>query len=43
MKATVPPTETEEVQKPYDKRRAAVNLVAFSILFVAWLVIQLHK
>lgn len=42
MKAAAPITEKQK-EKPYNIKMAAFNVVTFGSLFIAWLVIQLHK
>jgi len=42
MKTAVPTTEIKDKQ-PYSKKMAVVNVVTFSGLFIAWLVLQLQK
>ena len=42
MKTAAPTTEKQK-EKPYNMKMAAVNVMTFGSLFIAWLVIQLHK
>ena len=40
---TAAPITTKQKEKPYNKKMGAINVVTFGSLFIAWLVIQLHK
>jgi len=44
MKPAAPTTEVQvQEKKPYSTKMAVVNVVTFSSLFIAWLVLQLQK